>query len=491
LVSLCTNSKVNKSLEKLSRPPDKKSICSKYGLTADDPLVKKRKSKKREKREFKETFYKNKRNYPQSKRKHLMKDRNHKNKKKGYYRYVPKTHYYNPSDIHLHTTKQDKWNKVTCCLCGQNGHTASRCPQGEESKLNKGKKTVVYAQKNKQVKREHSGPIFCLRCKSKTHVTERCPNLSIRDTAQQHQLEDSSLDSFSTSSEEEFHVNMGQYSKTDSSECSCSDPEECACHVFYDNDSEFYTSSSEEEEKVKPPKEKVLMASTEEEAELKILSHIRAMEEGDMKNRLIEAFTNQLKTKASKESGKKSLFIDASYERNTKSFQMHHQKPGKVRSLMLGEVSGEIHHLKTEISAIKAQIAETQKGKQIKEEKEEDSWNPTAYQQEVQVAEGRQDPNFGFKDMRLFTITYQQHHVKVKIYIQGQVFYLNALLDSGADINILNIKNVPAKYWVPAEREVVGLGNKKLKYEIPRASLYFDTHCVYMKFAIQHSCRTL
>ena len=39
LVSLCTSSKVNKSLEKLSRLPDKKSICSKYGLTLDYPLV--------------------------------------------------------------------------------------------------------------------------------------------------------------------------------------------------------------------------------------------------------------------------------------------------------------------------------------------------------------------------------------------------------------------------------------------------------------------
>ena len=32
LVGLCTSSKVNKSLEKLSRLPESKSICSKYGL---------------------------------------------------------------------------------------------------------------------------------------------------------------------------------------------------------------------------------------------------------------------------------------------------------------------------------------------------------------------------------------------------------------------------------------------------------------------------
>lgn len=368
-------------------------------------------------------------------------------------------------------------------MCGQNGHIASRCPQGEESKLNKEKKSAVYAQKGKQVKKEHSGLIFCLRCKSKTHVTERCLNLTLRDTAQQYQLEESSLDSFSTSSENEFQVNMGQYSDSDTSECSCLDPEEYTCHVFYEEDFAYSTSSSEEEE-VKPPKEKVLMASTEEEAELKILSQIRIMEEGDMKNRLIEAFTDQLKAKASKESGKKPLFVNASYERNTKSFQMHHQKPGKVRSLTLGEVSVEIYHLKAEISAIKTQIAEIQKGKHIQEEKEEDSWNPTTYHSELQIAEGKQDPNFGFKDMRLFTITYQQHHVKVKICIQGQTFFMTALIDLGADINILNIKNVLAKYWVATEREVVGLGNKKLKYEIPRASLCFDTHCIYMKFAI-------
>lgn len=444
----------------------------------DDPLVKQRKSKKKAKREFKETFYRNKRNYPRSKRKYPTRDK--APKRKGYYRYIPKTHYYNPSDIHLRTSKQEKWNKLTCWLCGQTGHTSSRCPQGEESKLERGKKTAVYAQKAKQVKKEHSSPFSCLKCKSKYHVTENCPNLHI--TAQQHQLEDSSLDSFS-STDEEFQVNMGHYSDSDLSECSCSDSDECVCQVFYDNDSQVSDSSGEEEERPKPPKEKVLMASTEEEAEMKILAQTRNMEEGAMKDRLIEAFTEQLKSKASKESGKKPLFVDASYERNTKSFQMHHQKPGKLRSLTLGEVSGEIHQLKSEISAIKAQIAELKKGKEIKEE-EEESWNIGSRHKEIEIAEGRSDPHFGFQDMRLFTITYQQHHVKVKICIQGQIFFMTALLDSGADINILNIRNIPAEYWVSAEREVVGLGNKKLKYEIPRASLCFDTHCVYMKFAI-------
>jgi len=50
---------------------------------------------------------------------------------------------------------------------------------------------------------------------------------------------------------------------------------------------------------------------------------IRAMEDGKMKNCLTESFMDQFKSKPSKYLSKKYLFIDASYERNTKSFQLH------------------------------------------------------------------------------------------------------------------------------------------------------------------------
>lgn len=67
LLSLCTSSKVNRSLEKLSKLTDKKSIYIKYGLTVDDPLVKRRKAKKRAKKEYKQKFksYKDRRKYTQ------------------------------------------------------------------------------------------------------------------------------------------------------------------------------------------------------------------------------------------------------------------------------------------------------------------------------------------------------------------------------------------------------------------------------------------
>lgn len=39
------------------------------------------------------------------------------------------------------------------------------------------------------------------------------------------------------------------------------------------------------------------------------------------------------------------------------------------------------------------------------------------------------------------------------------MFELTALLDSGTDVNILNIKIIAAKYWISAERKVVGPGD--------------------------------
>jgi len=37
---------------------------------------------------------------------------------------------------------------------------------------------------------------------------------------------------------------------------------------------------------------------------------------------------------------------------------------------------------------------------------------------------------------------------------------------------------------VSAKRNVVGLGNKTLKYEVPKASIRFEQHCINLKFAV-------
>jgi len=51
------------------------------------------------------------------------------------------------------------------------------------------------------------------------------------------------------------------------------------------------------------------------------------------------------------------------------------------------------------------------------------------------------------------------------IYINGEMFSLRTIIDFGADVNILNSKIVPTKYWVKSFRQVIGLGNKDLLYE--------------------------
>lgn len=54
------------------------------------------------------------------------------------------------------------------------------------------------------------------------------------------------------------------------------------------------------------------------------------MEDGDMRNQLTEAFMDQLRSSTSRSSGKKPLFVDASFDRNNRSFQRHQEKPNKV-----------------------------------------------------------------------------------------------------------------------------------------------------------------
>jgi len=116
------------------------------------------------------------------------------------------------------------------------------------------------------------------------------------------------------------------------------------------------------------------------------------------------------------------------------------------------------------------------------------SWDIAEYAKNLnpnlEIVEGKKYLVFGFQEMRILAIPYQQHHVKVNICIKGEMFELTEILDLEANVNILNKKVIPEKYWVSAKINVVGLGNKMLKYEVPKASIYFEHHCINLKFAI-------
>lgn len=118
----------------MSRLADNKSICSQYGLIIDDPIRQRRKHRKSQKKGHK-----------QSAKSHPHKSNRHK---KGSYKIVPRTHYYEPKDIHL---KSQRKNMITCCLRGQIGHTANKCPQGRDSRENRGKRTQEYASRRPRI----------------------------------------------------------------------------------------------------------------------------------------------------------------------------------------------------------------------------------------------------------------------------------------------------------------------------------------------------
>ncbi len=90
---------------------------------------------------------------------------------------------------------------------------------------------------------------------------------------------------------------------------------------------------------------------TMDDAETKLLAQIKTLGEGEMKEKLLETFLSTMhknqgsSSKTASKTEPKALFIDASFERNTRSFQRSQQN-SKTRALTLGEVNQEIHHLK-------------------------------------------------------------------------------------------------------------------------------------------------
>ena len=128
---------------------------------------------------------------------------------------------------------------------------------------------------------------------------------------------------------------------------------------------------------------------------------------------------------SSTSSGKKPNFVDASYDRNTKSYLQHNSS--KARTLTLGEVSREIHNMKSEIYILKIEIIELKKNKQVaaspvsspifsgKKINYTLHGPPPKITEDVEVAEGHPDPSMGICDMHLLAIQYQQHHVYITV----------------------------------------------------------------------------
>jgi hypothetical protein len=68
------------------------------------------------------------------------------------------------------------------------------------------------------------------------------------------------------------------------------------------------------------------------------------------------------------------------------------------------------------------------------------------------------------------------------------MFYLNALLDIGLDMNLLNKNLIPCKYWLPSNYSAIGLGNVStdFDFEFPKGVLWFDQYALVMKFLLAY-----
>lgn len=88
--------------------------------------------------------------------------------------------------------------------------------------------------------------------------------------------------------------------------------------------------------------------------------------------------------------------------------------------------------------------------------------------------------------MKIMPIKFQKYQVRIKLEINGEIFQLKALLDTGSDMNLVHKDLIPSKYWLPSNYSAIGLGNvnNDMNFEIPKGILLFDEYALGMKYLL-------
>jgi len=97
-----------------------------------------------------------------------------------------------------------------------------------------------------------------------------------------------------------------------------------------------------------------------------MLAHIQELPEGELKENLLSSFLRtMLKTTQPQgntvQTGRQPIFIDASYERNTRSF-MQKIRNERLQPLTIGDVSREINVLKSNVAELKDKVQRIENG---------------------------------------------------------------------------------------------------------------------------------
>jgi len=176
-------------------------------------------------------------------------------------------------------------------------------------------------------------PIHCNRCGSDMHITNACPRSPFIKQEEVHIAQGNFSSSPETS---EFEYDTDDLSELEqevlfiSQNCQCSNPNQCSCSSTEESETDESIEETEEELDRKMPKLKVCMASRNIGEDAQMLAQIQALPEGEMKASLLDSFLKTMMKTTQKShdemsSGKKPVFVDASFEKNTKSFIKHNR----------------------------------------------------------------------------------------------------------------------------------------------------------------------
>jgi len=206
--------------------------------------------------------------------------------------------------------------------------------------------------------------VHCNRCGANDHETNQCPYHPFKRKEVHLLQEGCCSDSDSTfefhySSEEEILINQ---------DCNCRNPNFFSCKSNTDS------SDFESEPEIKRKLKACIFHNTGDQ-EAQMLAQIKALLEGEMKNSLLDTFVKTVKTdqrnKTVESSKREPLFIDAYYDRNTKTF-IKFNREEKLQNTSVNDLAKEVLLLKKEVFELKGKI------KRMEEEAEYsfkiDSW---------------------------------------------------------------------------------------------------------------------
>jgi hypothetical protein len=216
----------------------------------------------------------------------------------------------------------------------------------------------------------------CNRCGANDHQTNQCPHHPFVKREEVHLMQQGCCSDSTNSSdfdyESEKEILLHQ-------KCHCDNPNFCYCESSSESESESDDNAQIRE------KLKVCMYNSIGDQDAQMLAQIKALPEGDMKSSLFETFLKTMKTgqglkdpEIPSREENKPLFLEASFERNTKSF-IKHNKEEKVQHTSITDLSKEITFLKKEVAELKSKLRKF-------EEESEDSYKVDSWaRQEIRM----------------------------------------------------------------------------------------------------------